>query len=336
VPTTGKVLITDHTWPDVELERAILEQASLEVTDAPRSDEATLSALASDSDAIMTCFAQVTPAIIASAPGLKVIARYGVGVDNIAVDTATARGIPVTYVPDYCVAEVAEHALGLLMALARGVVRYDRSVRQRAWDLGVAAPLRRIEGQTLGLIGCGRIGRRLADKALGLGMRVLVYDANPAVVEAAVAGGLIGAELHEVVAEVDFLSLHLPLTAATRGFIGESVLRQMKPTAFLINTARGGLVDTDALARALREGWIAGAALDVLPHEPPPADNPLLDLDNIVLTPHVAFYSEESLQALRQRTARAVVDALAGRAPEHVWNGDALAARTSLSNVSER
>ena len=336
MPTTGKVLITDHTWPDVELERAILEQASLEVTDAPRSDEATLSALASDSDAIMTCFAQVTPAIIASAPGLKVIARYGVGVDNIAVDTATARGIPVTYVPDYCVAEVAEHALGLLMALARGVVRYDRSVKQRAWDLGVAAPLRRVEGRTLGLIGCGRIGRRLADQALGLGMRVLVYDANPAAVQAAVAAGLTGAALHEVVAKADFLSLHLPLTAATRGFIGESILRQMKPTACLINTARGALVDTDALARALRERWIAGAALDVLPQEPPPADNPLLDLDNIVLTPHVAFYSEESLRALRQRTARAVVDALAGRAPEHVWNGDALAARTSLSNVSER
>ena len=334
--TTGKVLITDHTWPDVGLERAILEQASLQVTDAPRSDEATLSALAGDCDAIMTCFAQVTPAVIASAPDLKVIARYGVGVDNIAVDAATARGIPVTYVPDYCVAEVAEHALGLLMALARGVVRYDRSVKQRAWDLGVAAPLRRVEGRTLGLIGCGRIGRRLADKALGLGMRVLVYDANPAAVEAAVAAGLTGAALHEVVAKADFLSLHLPLTAATRGFIGESILRQMKPTACLINTARGALVDTDALARALREGWIAGAALDVLPHEPPPADNPLLDLDNIVLTPHVAFYSEESLQALRQRTARAVVDALAGRAPEHVWNGDALAARTSLSNVSER
>ena len=334
--TTGKVLITDHTWPDVELERSILQQAGLQVTDAPRSDEATLSALASDAEAIMTCFAQVTPAIIASAPDLKVIARYGVGVDNIAVDAATSRGIPVTYVPDYCVAEVAEHALGLLMALARGVVRYDRSVKQRTWDLGVAAPLRRIEGQTLGLIGCGRIGRRLADKALGLGMRVLVYDANPAAVEAAVAGGLTGAGLHEVVAEVDFLSLHLPLTPATHGFIGESILRQMKPTAFLINTARGGLVDTDALARALREGWIAGAALDVLPQEPPPADNPLLDLDNVVLTPHVAFYSEESLQALRQRTARAVVDALAGRAPEHVWNGDALAARAGASNVTQR
>ena len=334
--TTGKVLITDHTWPDVGLERAILEQASLQVTDAPRSDEATLSALAGDCDAIMTCFAQVTPAVIASAPDLKVIARYGVGVDNIAVDAATARGIPVTYVPDYCVAEVAEHALGLLMALARGVVRYDRSVKQRAWDLGVAAPLRRVEGRTLGLIGCGRIGRRLADKALGLGMRVLVYDANPAAVEAAVAAGLTGAALHEVVAKADFLSLHLPLTAATRGFIGESILRQMKPTACLINTARGALVDTDALARALRERWIAGAALDVLPQEPPPADNPLLDLDNIVLTPHVAFYSEESLEALGQRTARAVVEVLAGRAPEHVWNGDALAARASPSNVAQR
>jgi D-3-phosphoglycerate dehydrogenase len=271
----------------------------------------------------------VTPGIIASAPELKVIARFGVGVDNIAVDAATTRGIPVTYVPDYCVAEVAEHALGLLMALARGIVRYNRSVKGRAWELGIAAPLRRIEGQTLGLIGCGRIGRRLAEKALGLRMRVLVYDSDPAAIDAAAASGIVGADLHQVLAEADFLSLHLPLTAATRGFIGESVLRQMKSTAFLINTARGGLVDTHVLARALREGWIAGAALDVLPQEPPAGDDPLLDLDNIVLTPHVAFYSEESLQALRQRTATAVVDALAGRAPEHVWNREALAGLAS-------
>jgi D-3-phosphoglycerate dehydrogenase / 2-oxoglutarate reductase len=156
-------------------------------------------------------------------------------------------------------------------------------------------------------------------------MRVLVYDSNPAAIDAVAGSGIVGAELRQVLAEADFLSLHLPLTAETRGFIGESILRQMKSTAYVINTARGGLVDTDALARALREGWIAGAALDVLPREPPATDDPLLDLDNIVLTPHVAFYSEESLQALRQRTARAVVDALAGRAPEHVWNSEALA-----------
>src|SRR5215472_7072594 len=164
---TGKVLITDHTWPDIDLERTVLQAAGLQVMDAPASDEATLASLAGDSDAILTCFAQVTPSVIDSALNLKVIARYGVGVDNIAVQVATDRRIPVTYVPDYCVAEVSEHALALLLALARGVVRYNRSVTQGDWNLGVAAPLRRIEGQTLGLVGCGRIGRRLAEKALG-------------------------------------------------------------------------------------------------------------------------------------------------------------------------
>jgi D-3-phosphoglycerate dehydrogenase len=320
----GKVLITDHTWPDVDLEQTILEQAGLEVTDAPRSDEATLIALAADSIAIMTCFAQVTQAVIESARDLKVVARYGVGVDNIALESATARRVPVTYVPDYCVAEVAEHALALLLAQARGVARYNQSVKQHRWDLGVAAPLRRIEGQTLGLLGCGRIGRRLAHKALGLGLRVVAYDSAPDAFRTTDAS-IEAVTLADLLPQADFVSLHLPLTAETRGFIGESALRQMKPTAFLINTARGGLVDTAALARALREGWIAGAALDVLPMEPPAPDDPLVGLENLVLTPHVAFYSEESLQALRQRTAQSVVDVLAGRAPEHMANREALA-----------
>jgi D-3-phosphoglycerate dehydrogenase / 2-oxoglutarate reductase len=326
----GKVLITDHTWPDIDLECMVLQAAGLQVTDAPASDEATLASLAGDSVAIMTCFAQVTPTIIGSALNLKVIARYGVGVDNIAVEDATNRRIPVTYVPDYCVAEVSEHALALLLALARGVVRYNRSVALGDWNLSVAAPLRRIERQTLGLVGCGRIGRSLAQKALGLGMRVLGYDADPAAANAATASGLLAVSLETLLAEADFVSLHLPLTAATRGFVGESVLRRMKPRAFLINTARGGLVDTLALARALREGWIAGAALDVLPQEPPAADDPLLGMEQVILTPHAAFYSEESLLALRQRTAQSVVEALAGREPEHVANRDALARLTNV------
>ena len=304
------VLITDHTWPDVDLERTILEAAGLQVRDAPGSDEATLSSLAADAEAIMTCFAQVTPAIIASAPALKVIARYGVGVDNIAIDVAT---------------EVAEHALALLLSLARGIVRYNRSVTARGWDLGVGAPLRRIEGQTLGILGCGRIGRRLAQSARGLGLRSVGYDADPSVAAAAASSGIELVTLDEVLTTADFISLHLPLTPDTHAFIGESILRRMKPTAFLINTARGGLVDISALSQALRERWIAGAALDVLPEEPPDSNNPLLDLDTIVLTPHVAFYSEESLQALRRRTAQSVVDVFAGREPEHVANRAALA-----------
>jgi D-3-phosphoglycerate dehydrogenase len=318
---SNKVLITDHTWPDVQVETALLAAAGLEVVDAPRPDEATLSDLAADVVAIMTCFAQVTPRVIQSASGLRVVARFGVGVDNIAVDSATARAIPVTYVPDYCVAEVAEHALALLLTQARGVVRYDRSVKARVWDLGVGAPLRRIEGQTLGLIGCGRIGARLAIKALGLGLRVQTYDPAPV----APPEGVTRVSFDDVLASSDFVSLHVPLTPDTRGLIGEAALRKMKPTAYLVNTARGGLVDTAALARALRDGWLAGAALDVLPSEPIAADDPLLDLPNVVLTPHVAFYSEESLAELRRRTAQSVIDVLADRAPEHLANAAALA-----------
>src|SRR5262249_46575538 len=154
-----------------------------------------------------------------------------------------------------------------------------------AWDLGRAAPLRRIEGQTLGLIGCGRIGSRLARKALGLGMLVVAYDRWPA----PPPDGVVAVDLDDLLARSDFISLHLPLTPETRGVVAEALLRKMKSTAYLINTARGGLVDTVALARALREGWIAGAGLDVLPHEPPAPDDPLLGLDNVVLTPHAAF-----------------------------------------------
>jgi D-3-phosphoglycerate dehydrogenase len=317
-------LITDHTWPDVELERSILQDAGLSVTDAPAPDEGSLRALAADAIAIMTCFAQVTPSVIESAPNLQVIARYGVGVDNIAVDVATARRIPVTYVPDYCVAEVAEHALALLLALARGVVRYSRSVSAGGWDLGVAAPLHRIEGRTLGVVGCGRIGRRLAQMALGLGVRVLGYDPDPGAAAAAAASGIESVELDALLATSDFISMHVPLMQTTHGLVGEHFLRRMKPTAYLINTARGGLVDIPALARALKQGWLAGAALDVLPQEPPADDHPLRGLDNVVLTPHVSFYSEESLQALRRRTAQSVVDVLAGRRAEHVYNREAL------------
>jgi D-3-phosphoglycerate dehydrogenase len=317
---TNRVLITDHTWPDVHIETGLLERAGLSVVDAPRGDEATLRGLAEDAVAIMTCFARVTSAVIDNARELRVVARFGVGVDNIAVDAASARGIPVTYVPDYCVAEVAEHALALLLSLARGVVRYNESVKGGRWHLGVGAPLRRVEGQTLGLIGCGRIGSRLAAKATGLGLRVLIYDkAAIAVPEGARSAGL-----EELLANSDFVSLHVPLTPETRGIVDESMLRRMKSSAFLINSARGGLVDTAALARALREGWIAGAGLDVLPQEPVAADDPLLRLDNVVLTPHVAFYSEESLGELRRRATQSVIDVLAGRAPEHLANAAGL------------
>ena len=183
------------------------------MVDAPSPDEATLSELATDAVAIMTCFAQVTPRVIDSARDLRVVARFGVGVDNIAVDSAIARAIPVTYVPDYCVAEVAEHALALILAQARGVVRYDHSVKARVWDLGVARRCDASKVRHLGLIGCGRIGARLATKALGLGLRVLAYDQAPV----APPQGRRSVSFDDVLAQSDFVSLHVPLTPETRG-----------------------------------------------------------------------------------------------------------------------
>ena len=319
---SNKVLITDHAWPDVQVEATLLAAAGLEVVDSPRPDEATLSALAADAVAIMTCFAQVTPRVIESASGLRVVARFGVGVDNIAVDSATARAIPVTYVPDYCVAEVAEHALALMLAQARGVVRYDRSVKARDWDLAVAAPLRRIEGQTLGLIGCGRIGARLAAKALGLGLRVLAYDPGPGRSAERRCPRQLRRGARDLRLRESACAAHARDARPDRRSGAAQDEADRLPGQH--RARRPGRHDR-ARARARAKAGSRGAALDVLPTEPIAADDPLLDQPNVVLTPHVAFYSEESLAELRRRTAQSVIDVLAERAPEHLANAAALA-----------
>lgn len=319
----GTILITDHSWPSIERERAILEAAGHTAVDAPAPDEATLAGLAEDADAIMTCFAQVTRSVIERAPKLRVISRYGVGVDNIDVATASARGIPVTNVPDYCVDEVAEHALALLLACWRNIIRLDRAVQSGRWTLGAAGSMHRLAGRTLGIVGFGRIGQRLWEKVLGLGLKVLVYD--PYVDADLVRGaGATPVDLDTLLRTADLVSLHSPLVPETRDLIGAEALAKMKPTAVLVNAARGGLVDEAALAEALRAGRIAAAGLDVLPSEPPGQDDPLIGLENVVLTPHAAFFSEESLAELQERAARNVVAILSGQLVEHVVNREAL------------
>lgn len=322
------VLITDHSWPTIDRERAILEAAGLQVVEAPSPDEATLARLAADASGIMTCFATVTRQVIESAPGLEVIGRYGVGVDNIDVGTASARGIPVTNVPDYCVDEVAEHALALLLACARGIVRLDRAVQAGQWTLGAAGTLHRVAGRTLGVLGFGRIGQQVCRKALGLDLRVVAFD--PLLPREMIrAAGATPVDLETLLRESDFISLHAPLVDGTDRIVDESALRKMKPTAILVNAARGGLVDTAALARALREGRLAAAGLDVQPTEPLAPDDPLIGLENVILTPHAAFYSEESLAELQERTARNVVAVLRGEPVQHVVNRSSLASRVA-------
>lgn len=314
------VLVTDYTWASTDPEAEVLARVGARLVVAETGAEEELLRLVPEADAILTCFEHVTPAVVAAGKRLQVIGRYGIGLDNIAVEEATRRGILVTNVPAYCLDEVAEHALALMLSLARGVVAYDRAVRDGDWRLAVAAPLHRIAGRTLGIVGYGKIGRTLARKARGLGLRVLAYDRGP--VEDA---GVEQAGLERLAAEADFVSIHLPSTDETRGLVGEDLLRRMKPTAFLVNTARAAVVDQHALARALREGWIAGAGVDVFSPERLPPDHPLLACTTLVATPHVAFYSEESVLELEVKAAGNVAAVLSGRRPDWVVNPEVLA-----------
>jgi len=319
------VLVTDHPWPSIDEEVRTLATVGARPVFAETGEEEELVELVRDAEGILTCFARVTPRVVESGPLLQVIARYGVGVDNIAVDVATTLEIPVTNVPSYCEHEVSEHALALMFALARKTVVYDRSVHGGEWSLAEGHPIHRIAGTTLGIVGFGRIGRVLARKAQGLGMTVVVHQPRLAGSDAR-AAGVEAVTLDELARRADFISLHLPLDEATRHIVGREFLRTLKPSAFLVNTARGGIVDRDALLEALREGWIAGAAIDVVEPEPLPPDDPLLALPNLIATPHVAYYSEESLVDLGRLAAECVAAVLAGRRPAAIVNPEVLAA----------
>ena len=322
-----RILITDFVWPSTAPERAVLAGGlgeGVAVVEAPDGSEATLAGLAADCDGIMTCFAQVTPAVVRAARRCRVISRYGVGVDNIAVGTATGLGIPVAYVPDYCVDEVSDHTMALLLAWNRQVGFYDRIAKAGRWA-GTPSPhpLTRLRGQTLGIIGFGRIGRAVAGKARAFGLSVLVYDPYlPG--DAALPAGVMAASLDDALAAADYVSVHTPLNDETRGLIGERALSLMKPSAYLINCARGPIVDEGALYAALRDGGIAGAGLDVMESAAPPPEHPLFALDNVIVTPHIAFLSEQSVRELQIRTAQATVAALQGRMPEFLVNPAAL------------
>lgn len=313
------VLVTDHPAPTTDIESRLLAPLGGRLVIAVTGTEEELLRLAPEADAILTCFKHVTPAVIRAAPRLRVIGRYGVGVDNIAVDVATELNIPVTNVPVYCVDEVAEHALAMFLTLARRTAVYDASVRAGEWNLEIGVPMHRVSGSVFGVVGFGHIGRAVAQRARALGMRVVVTD-QYASEEAVRSSGAELLELADLLAVSDAVSLHVPLTADTRHLIDADRLALMKPTAFLINCARGAIVDLDALAVALRDGQIAGAGIDVFEPERLPIGHPLMALRNTVLTPHVAFYSEESIAELQRQATENVIAVLQGRTPTNLVN----------------
>ena len=313
-----RVLLTDRAWPDADIERGILAEAGAQLVEAPAADEETLFQLATDVDAIATTWARVTPRVIAAATRCRVISRLGIGLDNIAVDFATSRGIPVTNVPDYCVEEVADHTLALLLAAARKIAFFHGRTKAGEYQLSAGPPARRLCGMTLGLFGLGQIACRVVPKAHAFGLHVIAHTPSGNDRDT----GCRMVSFDELLERSDFLSLHAPLTTATRHAFRLPQFQRMPKTAWLINTSRGALVHADDLWTALQRGELAGAALDVFEPEPPDLSHPLYRDERVIVTPHAAFASVESLVELRRRAFRQVVTVLRGQRPPHVVNPD--------------
>lgn len=313
-----RVLLTDNAWEGFDIEHRILAECDAELIVAEDKSPSALATLARENkvDAIMSCWALTTAEVIGASPRCRHVARLGIGLDNIDVDYCTRQGIPVTNVPDYCWQEVAEHTLALLFSLVRNLPHFHLTSKRGNYELNAGISLRRIEGQTLGLVGLGGTGRRVAELAQCFGMHVIATSRSGKGRE-----GVEMVDLKTILKRSDSVSLHLPLTEETRHLIGRSELLLMKPTAFLINTSRGGLVDHEALAHALEAHQIAGAALDVQEPEPPNLDLPPFNDSRVIVTPHVAFASVESVEELRTRAARQVATLLTGGWPENIVNG---------------
>jgi D-3-phosphoglycerate dehydrogenase / 2-oxoglutarate reductase len=300
-----KVLITDFDYADVELERHVLEGAGLELTTAQCRTEEDVIEAGRGVSALLTQYAPITARVLAELPELRMVGRYGVGYDIVDVEAARERGVWVANVPDYGTEEVAVHALSMALALLRHLPLYDRDVKGGRWHPASTGPLFRLKNLTLGVVGLGRIGGTFARRASPWFGTTLGCD--PYLAEDAWPEGVERASLEEVFSESLVVSLHPPLTEETRGFIDRDLLGLMPEGGYLVNTARGGLVVMDDLLWAMEEGPLAGAALDVLPHEPPAPDHPLLSNPNVILTPHAAFYSLEAEEEVRRKAALNVV-----------------------------
>lgn len=314
-----KILITDYVWPNIEPEAAILKASGFTPIVAPDTSEKTLMELALDVEGIMFCFAEITSQILEKASDCKVASRYGIGVDNINISKATELGIIVTNVPDYCMDEVTDHALGMILSLNRRFLQHTKKVVKDGWNsVSLDQIMHRTRGSTLGIVGFGRIGQSLAKKCKAFGFNLIAYDPLLRVGEN--IDGVKLVKFNELIKTSDFISLHVPLIPETQGMIGEKELSMMKKGAILVNCARGGLIDENALAKSIYNGHLSGAGLDVVEPTPPKRNNPLLKLDNVIITPHTAFFSQASTLELEQRTANEVIRVINGNNPENWIN----------------
>jgi D-3-phosphoglycerate dehydrogenase len=313
------IAVTDSPFPSLDPAKAALARIDPELRVANSTSADDILAVARDADAILVTYAKLPGELLRQLRRCKAIGRFGLGVDNIDIAAAAKIGITVTYVPDYCMQEVSDHAMALLLALARKVPQSNALVQAGRWDMPAVVPIHRLAGRVLGLVGFGNIPRALAPKAKAFGLRVVAHDPY-ASQHALAAAGVEGMSFDRLLEISDFVSIHAPLLPATRGLFNADVFRKMKQGACLINTARGPLVDEDALLAALDSGRLAGAALDVVAVEPLPKQSRLIGRDNVVLTPHAGFYSVEALNELQTKCAADVARVLSGEKPVYPVN----------------
>jgi len=307
-----KVVITDWGFPSLEPEKKVFEGKKIDVVDFQCKTEEEVVRIVADADVVMAQWAPVKAKAIEAMNRCKGIVRYGIGLDNIDLDAARKKGVPVRNVPDYCVDEVADHTMALVLALQRQIPGVFQRIREGTWKITPPLELPPLRRSTLGLVGFGRIGRLVADRAKAFGMKTIAFD--PAVPESELRGfGVEHADLGRLMRESDVVSLHCPLTEKTKHIVNASALAMMKRTALLVNTSRGGLVDLDALIEALLGGVIGGAALDVFESEPLPGNHPFLSAPNALATSHIAWYSSASIRELQHRAALLVLELLEGR-----------------------
>lgn len=310
------IAVADTVFPSLDPALEALAAVEPELKIAEDASVDSILAVAADAEALLVTYGQINAEVIAGLNNCKVIGRFGIGIDNIDIAAATAKGIIVTYAPVYCLDEVSDHAMALLLSLARKVTFGANLVSGGRWEMPAVVPIHRLRGRTLGLVGLGNIPQALVPKAQAFGIKVIATD--PYCPDAVFQRmDVEKVELDEMLARSDYVSVHAPLTPETEKMFNADAFRKMKSNAFLINTARGPLVDIDDLAAALDAGEIAGAGLDVLPSEPPGSDNPVVGRADVILTPHTGFYSEDALLDLQTTVASDVARVLTGTEPKY-------------------
>jgi D-3-phosphoglycerate dehydrogenase len=313
------IAVADSPFPSLDPAKEILAELNPELRLAAEPTPEAILDVARQADGLLVTYAKITGDMIRQLERCRVISRFGIGVDNIDLEVAAEVGIVVTYVPDYCVDEVSDHAMALLLALARKVTYADRLVQGGRWEMKAVVPLHRLRGRVLGLVGLGKIPRAVAPKAQAFGMKVIATDPYvPAEAAAELKVELM--DFEQLLPQADYVSIHAPLTPETHHLFNADAFKLMKSGALLVNTARGPLVDVEALAAALDQGRLAGAALDVMPVEPPSVDSPILGRDNVIVTPHTGFYSEEALLDLQTKAATDMARVLSGKPPRYPVN----------------